>query len=242
MWHQLCIFGMGSRFRQGATAFRNTKQCHRGSHYREIDDSRILIIVKGAAGNIGAYGVGIPAGILIDNRGTRIAVLIGATLLACGYFPIHTAYANGPGSMSVGIISFCSFLTGAGSCTAFSAAIKTCACLLTFVFVDCEWQQRAICCRCSRALTLRLGVRSLLSANLYSCIQLAGQQRHSYSVSTLGIRPERVLLHHRRPYLLRRRCFRLPAHARGGYFSPQRILLFLLAAYSYHAYLHTCTL
>ena len=53
-------------------------------------------------------------------------MLVGAVALACGYFPIHTAYENGPHVMGVGLISFCSFLTGAGSCTAFSAAIKTC--------------------------------------------------------------------------------------------------------------------
>ena len=35
------------------------------------------------------------------------------------------AYEHGPGSTSVATLSFCSFLTGMGSCTAFSAAIKT---------------------------------------------------------------------------------------------------------------------
>jgi len=79
----------------------------------------------GAAGNVGAYAMGIPAGILIDTRGPRIGVLAGAACIAAGYFPIHTAYDNGPGSMSVATLSFLSFLTGTGSCTAFSAAIKT---------------------------------------------------------------------------------------------------------------------
>lgn len=50
----------------------------------------MLTVGKGAAGNVGAYAMGVPAGILIDTRGTRIAVLLGAVALACGYFPIHT--------------------------------------------------------------------------------------------------------------------------------------------------------
>lgn len=79
----------------------------------------------GAAGNVGAYAMGIPAGILIDSRGPRIGVLLGAACIAAGYFPIHTSYDKGPGSMSVATLSFLSFLTGTGSCTAFSAAIKT---------------------------------------------------------------------------------------------------------------------
>lgn len=35
-----------------------------------------------------------------------------------------TAYDKGAGSMSVGLISFCSFLSGVGSCAAFQAALK----------------------------------------------------------------------------------------------------------------------
>lgn len=33
--------------------------------------------------------MGIPAGILIDTRGPRMGVLVGAIALAAGYFPIH---------------------------------------------------------------------------------------------------------------------------------------------------------
>lgn len=81
----------------------------------------------GNAGNIGMYATGIPAGLLIDSRGPRWGVLLGAIALACGYFPLRTAYDNGAGSMSVGALCFFGFLTGMGSCSAFSAAIKVCA-------------------------------------------------------------------------------------------------------------------
>lgn len=33
--------------------------------------------------------MGIPAGLLIDSRGPRIGVLVGAACLAAGYFPIY---------------------------------------------------------------------------------------------------------------------------------------------------------
>lgn len=69
--------------------------------------------------------MGIPAGILIDNYGPRVGVLVGGAAIAAGYFPIHAAYDAGPGVTSVAALSFFCFLTGLGSCTAFSAAIKT---------------------------------------------------------------------------------------------------------------------
>lgn len=81
----------------------------------------------GNAGNIGMYATGIPAGMLIDSRGPRWGVMLGAIALACGYFPLRAAYNNGPGSVSVGALCFFGFLTGMGSCSAFSGSIKVSA-------------------------------------------------------------------------------------------------------------------
>lgn len=81
----------------------------------------------GNFGNIGMYAVGIPGGILIDAKGPRWGVLVGVLGLACGYFPLHSAYQQGAGSMSVSALCFFSLLTGVASCTAFSAALKVCA-------------------------------------------------------------------------------------------------------------------
>lgn len=83
--------------------------------------------VIGNAGNIGMYAIGIPSGLLIDNKGPRWGVLLGLVLLACGYFPLRSAYLEGPGSYSVSMLSFLLFLTGVGSCSAFSAALKVSA-------------------------------------------------------------------------------------------------------------------
>ncbi|GAB7358981.1 hypothetical protein MBLNU230_g5055t1 [Neophaeotheca triangularis] len=83
--------------------------------------------VIGNAGNIGMYAIGIPSGLLIDNKGPRWGVLLGIVLLACGYFPLRSAYLEGPGSYSVSMLSFLLFLTGVGSCSAFSAALKVSA-------------------------------------------------------------------------------------------------------------------
>ncbi|KAB8337265.1 hypothetical protein FH972_021567 [Carpinus fangiana] len=41
---------------------------------------------------MGMYAMGIPAGILVDNRGPRWGVLVGAVSLACGYFPIYKGF------------------------------------------------------------------------------------------------------------------------------------------------------
>lgn len=64
---------------------------------------------------------------LIDTKGPRWSVLIGAISLACGYFPLYSAYEKGPGSMSLSALCFFGFLTGMGSCSAFSGAIKVSA-------------------------------------------------------------------------------------------------------------------
>lgn len=83
--------------------------------------------MQGSAGNIGMYASGIPLGVLIDKRGPRWGVLIGAVSLACGYFPLYSAYKRGPDSIAVSALCFFSFLTGMGSCSAFSGALKVCA-------------------------------------------------------------------------------------------------------------------
>jgi hypothetical protein len=49
------------------------------------------------------------------------------SLLAQFHADYGAAYLEGPGSMSVSILSFFSFLTGFGSCSAFQASIKTAA-------------------------------------------------------------------------------------------------------------------
>lgn len=81
----------------------------------------------GNAGNIGMYAMGIPGGILIDSRGPRWGVIAGCISLACGYFPLRSAYISGPGSMGMPALCFFGLLTGMGSCTAFSASLKVCA-------------------------------------------------------------------------------------------------------------------
>jgi hypothetical protein len=71
------------------------------------------------------YSMGIPVGMLVDAKGPRIAVIMGALLLALGYFPLHQAYDKGSGSMP--LLCLFSFFTGLGGCAAFAAAIKTSA-------------------------------------------------------------------------------------------------------------------
>ncbi|KAH8725735.1 major facilitator superfamily domain-containing protein [Phaeosphaeriaceae sp. PMI808] len=81
--------------------------------------------VIGTAANLGMYASGIPMGIITDRKSPRMAAIIGMFALLVGYYPIKIAYDKGPGGMSVALISFCSFLSGAGSCAAFQAALKT---------------------------------------------------------------------------------------------------------------------
>jgi len=69
--------------------------------------------------------MGIPVGILVDTKGPRPAVIMGALLLAAGYFPLHQAYDKGSGSIP--FLCMFSFFSGLGGCAAFAAAIKTSA-------------------------------------------------------------------------------------------------------------------
>lgn len=71
------------------------------------------------------YSVGIPVGILVDTKGVRPAVIMGAILLALGYFPLQQAYDRGSGS--VPLLCLFSFFTGVGGCSAFAASIKASA-------------------------------------------------------------------------------------------------------------------
>ncbi|KAF2849744.1 MFS general substrate transporter [Plenodomus tracheiphilus IPT5] len=81
--------------------------------------------VVGTAANLGMYASGIPMGIITDRKSPRLAAVIGMFALFAGYYPIKLAYDGGPGYMSMALISFCSFLSGVGSCAAFQAALKT---------------------------------------------------------------------------------------------------------------------
>ncbi|KAK0850349.1 hypothetical protein LTS02_013218 [Friedmanniomyces endolithicus] len=78
----------------------------------------------GNFGNIGMYAMGIPGGYLIDRRGPRWGVFAGVLALACGYFPLRAAYLAGPGGYGMPWLCLMGLMTGMGSCTAFSAAIK----------------------------------------------------------------------------------------------------------------------
>ena len=69
--------------------------------------------------------MGIPIGILVDTKGPRSAVILGALFLGAGYFPLHQAYDKG--FSSVPLLCLLSFFTGFGGCAAFAASIKVSA-------------------------------------------------------------------------------------------------------------------
>ncbi|KAF2127824.1 MFS general substrate transporter [Dothidotthia symphoricarpi CBS 119687] len=81
--------------------------------------------VVGTAANLGMYAAGIPVGFITDKKSPRLSTLIGAFALLGGYYPIKLAYDGGPGYMNLSMISFCSFMSGVGSCAAFQGALKT---------------------------------------------------------------------------------------------------------------------
>ncbi|RAK96408.1 putative MFS transporter [Aspergillus ibericus CBS 121593] len=95
------------------------------AHQMKISSTESNFI--GAAGNLGMYASGIPLGLLTDARGPRLTTFLGAIALGIGYYPIYLAYEKGPGSLGIVFLSFFAFLTGFGSCSAFSASIKTSA-------------------------------------------------------------------------------------------------------------------
>lgn len=64
---------------------------------------------------------------LVDRKGPKWAAFLGAFFLAAGYFPIHQAYDRGLDELSVSWLCFFSFMTGMGSCSSSSAAIKAAA-------------------------------------------------------------------------------------------------------------------
>ena len=51
--------------------------------------SQQTLMNQGTIANLGMYGSGIPVGILVDAKGPRSAVILGALALGIGYFPIH---------------------------------------------------------------------------------------------------------------------------------------------------------
>ncbi|RMX87769.1 hypothetical protein D0869_02119 [Hortaea werneckii] len=81
----------------------------------------------GNFGNIGMYAMGIPGGILIDSRGPRWGVCAGLIALACGYFPLRSAYVAAGEGYGTASLCFFALMSGIGSCTAFSAALKVSA-------------------------------------------------------------------------------------------------------------------
>lgn len=81
----------------------------------------------GTFGNFGMYLSGIPSGMLVDNKGPRPPIMIGAVLLFVGYYPIRLAMVHGQGFMGVPALCFFSTLTGIGSCCAFGGALKMAA-------------------------------------------------------------------------------------------------------------------
>ncbi|KAK6537509.1 hypothetical protein TWF694_011692 [Orbilia ellipsospora] len=93
---------------------------------RELHLSTSESNVIGTAGNFGMYLSGIPAGMLVDRKGPRLAILIGAFALFAGYFPIYKVFDSGT-NIGVGWLAMFSAFTGVGSCFAFNASIKVAA-------------------------------------------------------------------------------------------------------------------
>ncbi|KAK6507568.1 hypothetical protein TWF481_005997 [Arthrobotrys musiformis] len=93
---------------------------------RELHLSTTESNIIGTAGNFGMYLSGIPAGMLVDRKGPRLAILIGAFSLFAGYYPIYRVF-DASVNIGVGWLALFSTFTGIGSCFAFSASIKVAA-------------------------------------------------------------------------------------------------------------------
>lgn len=73
------------------------------------------------------YASGIPTGMMVDSKGPRWGVALGAVCFAAGYYPIAQAFEAGAGEYSVATLCLFSFFSGAGSASAFTASIKAAA-------------------------------------------------------------------------------------------------------------------
>jgi len=78
---------MGATICRQADAVFDAKQHHCTTSLYPILD-QYLIPAQGTFGNLGMYASGIPLGLLVDAKGPRPGVLIGAVLLGAGYYPI----------------------------------------------------------------------------------------------------------------------------------------------------------
>lgn len=119
----VCLLSMGTAIRGEAQTLVNGAEPH--SKSRAPQPSSGCLYVQGASANLGMYLLGAPVGMIVDAKGPRLAVIVGALLLGAGYFPLHQAYDKGSGSMP--LLCLFSFFTGLGGCAAFAAAIKTSA-------------------------------------------------------------------------------------------------------------------
>lgn len=74
--------------------------------------------------NIGAGTGGLLGGVLTDNKGPRVSVMLGSILIFLGYLGLYYVYQNKVSNLL--IICLSAVLTGFGSITAFFAVLKAC--------------------------------------------------------------------------------------------------------------------
>ncbi len=79
---------MGAAIRREAEALVNPKQPHSKTFLVSYLSSRTERY-QGVFGNLGMYASGIPLGLMVDSKGPRPGVLIGALALGSGYYLIH---------------------------------------------------------------------------------------------------------------------------------------------------------
>jgi MFS family permease len=118
---------MGTAIRPAPEAVFDPEQPYRTWTSRNRKLAELTQNPQGTFGNLGMYASGIPTGMMVDSKGPRWGVALGAVLFAAGYYPIAQAYEAGPGAYNVGTLCVFSFFSGAGSASAFTAAIKTAA-------------------------------------------------------------------------------------------------------------------
>lgn len=84
-----------------------------------ISDSATISL----AVSVGTGGGGLLGGIIIDHRGPRFSILLGAVFIALGYFGLYRIYLAA--FDNVLLICICAVAMGFGSITAYFAALKT---------------------------------------------------------------------------------------------------------------------